>query len=266
MASPQLENGFTSVANEIIDALGRIRIRGEAIQVLWVIFRKTYGWHKLTDDISLSQFVEATGINKRNVSRAIRILRDMNLIIIQKDNESLSKKITDTVNYRFNKDFETWKPLSKKITLSKKIICVIQKDNFPLSKKTNTKETITKETIQKKIYMSDSDEIRLSTYLFKYIERNNPNAKKPNFNTWAKTFDLMLRVDKRPLEEIKELIRWCQKDVFWFKVILSPGNMKKHYDRMALEKNKACPDDEDSRKAAEAFIRERNNGEFNGFD
>jgi hypothetical protein len=46
-------------------------------------------------------------------------------IIIKKDNNL----------YRFQKDFDCWKPLSKKITLSKKIITVIKKDNLPLSKK-----------------------------------------------------------------------------------------------------------------------------------
>lgn len=132
MASPQLKNGYVRLATEIYDALARYRIPGEARQVLDFIIRKTYGWNKKEDVIALSQFEIGTGLKRPTVCRAINQLIHLNLII-KKDN-SLSH------SYRFNKDFNTWTPLSKKITkkvmhsestrpLSKKIIGVIKKDN-----------------------------------------------------------------------------------------------------------------------------------------
>jgi phage replication O-like protein O len=72
MASPQTVNGFVSIANEIFEALARKKIPASARQVLDVIFRKTYGWNKLTDTISISQFSKATGICKRNIIVAPR--------------------------------------------------------------------------------------------------------------------------------------------------------------------------------------------------
>lgn len=143
MANPQKEEGFTAIANEIMDALCRIRIPGEERQVLDCILRKTYGWQKTEDAIALSQFAEMTGIKKPNVIGAIKGLLSKKIIsVIQKDNASAKV-------YRFNKDFEQWQPLSKKITLSKKIIGVMEKDNPSLSKTIPTKETTTKETITK---------------------------------------------------------------------------------------------------------------------
>ena len=141
MANPQKENGYTPIANDIMDALVGIRIPGEARQMLDFVLRKTYGWGKPSDNISVSQFQAATGIKKPNLIRARKILLEMNLIIIKKDN--------DIPEYRINKDFETWAPLSKKITLSKKIIVVIEKDNLPLSKKIPTKTILTKTTLTK---------------------------------------------------------------------------------------------------------------------
>ena len=141
MADVQTENGFTQIANELLEALAKIRIPGEARQVLDVIFRKTYGFKKTSDRISLSQFCLATGINKPNICAALSTLKRIN-IIAQKDN-------TLGNIYKINKDFDTWQPLPKKITLPKKIIPVAQKDNLPLPKKIPTKETITKETITK---------------------------------------------------------------------------------------------------------------------
>lgn len=148
--NPQKENGYTPIANEIMEALCKTRIPGEARQILDVILRKTYGWNKKEDLISLSQFVEMTGINRQNTCRAIKTLLDMN-IIIKKDNGVIEKDNSIKLTYGFQKNYENWKPLSKKITLSKKIMNVIEKDNEPLSKKIHTKESI--KTILKKEYI-----------------------------------------------------------------------------------------------------------------
>jgi phage replication O-like protein O len=158
MANPQIADGYTKIANEIMDALCRYRIPGEERQVLDTILRKTYGWNKTEDAISLSQFVEMTGIKKPNIIGAINSLLSKKIIIvIQIDN-------TPAKVYRFNKNFDEWIPLSKKITLSKKIIGVIQKDNPSLSKRIPTKDTTTKDTTTKDIYRSNDFDRLWITY------------------------------------------------------------------------------------------------------
>lgn len=134
MANPQKEHGYTPISNEIMEAIARIRIPGEARQVLDVIIRKTYGWRKPADKISLSQYALATGLRRQNVLRAVSKLSTLNLIVIKKDS-------TKGNLYRLNKDFDTWRPLSKKRRGG------LKKDNQLDSKKLHTKETITKETI-----------------------------------------------------------------------------------------------------------------------
>ncbi len=132
---PQIENGYTRIADEIIDALARYRIPGEQMQCLFLIIRKTYGYNKKVDSISLSQFVDGTGLKKPTVCRALRELKEKNLIIIKNDNGGGKE-------YRFNKHYGTWRPLSKKIILSKKITNVIKNDNKPLSFLSTTKDNI----------------------------------------------------------------------------------------------------------------------------
>lgn len=111
MANPQKEDGFTAIANEIMDALCHIRIPGEERQVLDCVLRKTYGWNKCEDAIALTQFTEMTGLKKPTVCRAINRLLSKKIIavIIEKDN-GMGKV------YRFNKNYNGWLPLSKKIT------------------------------------------------------------------------------------------------------------------------------------------------------
>ena len=84
MTSPQ-PNKFTEISNKLLDALVKIRIPGEARQVFDYILRRTYGFGKKKDQISLSQFVEATTLNKRSVERAIKKLKNMKLIIVYKN-------------------------------------------------------------------------------------------------------------------------------------------------------------------------------------
>ncbi len=54
---------------------------GEAeVKVLLVVFRKTFGWHKEKDQISLSQFQTLTGLNRTNTCRAINSLIDKGIL------------------------------------------------------------------------------------------------------------------------------------------------------------------------------------------
>jgi len=142
---PQIEDGYTRIATELLDALISYRIAGEQMQCFLFILRKTYGFNKTEDNIALTQFMKATGMKKPAICRALSKLEDKNIIIIKKDNKI-------SLNYRINKYYKQWKPLSKKITLSKKIIPIIKKDNLPLSKKGTTIDntTIDNTTIDKR--------------------------------------------------------------------------------------------------------------------
>ena len=148
MANPQKENGYMAVANEIQEALCAFRIPGEARQVFDTILRKTYGYNKKEDRIPLTQFCLYTKLKRKTVCKAINKLLEMNLI---------TKKGTSWVNsYRINKDFETWKPLPKKVT--KKSITQLgdklspkkghSKDN---TKDINTPELRSGENLEEKI-------------------------------------------------------------------------------------------------------------------
>jgi len=86
-----------------------------------------------------------------------------------------------------------------------------------------------------KEFNKDSIEYKISLYLFKKIREHNPQAIKPNIQSWAKDVDLMIRRDKRKPEMIEKIIDWCQKDDFWHKNILSIAKLRKQFDRLILD-------------------------------
>ena len=150
MAKPQLEDGHTQIANEILEHLMKMYLPPNQWQVLLCIIRKTYGFHKKVDWIANSQIIEATGLVKSTVSRALKSLEQQKLI-------SRNKK-----RIGFQKDWEEWQKVSsiannEKLAIpqpklaDRKLKLAIQstKVSSPLVTQ-KIKDTITKDTIQKK--------------------------------------------------------------------------------------------------------------------
>lgn len=170
MASPQKENGFTPIANEILEALAMIRIPGEARQLLDVILRKTYGFNKSEDAISLSQFVLKTGLKKNSVCKGLNKLKQLNII---------TQKVNDIANtYRFNKDFSTWKPLPKKGTSTPKGERGVPQKVNKRTPKGDIQKTVLKDTITKDIVAEPPKEINELLNFFK--ETVNPHISFGN--------------------------------------------------------------------------------------
>lgn len=71
---PQLEDGYTKIANELLEAFAKIRLRGQEAQIVHAVMRKTYGFNKKSDAISFGQLSEATGINRRKVIMLVQSL------------------------------------------------------------------------------------------------------------------------------------------------------------------------------------------------
>lgn len=151
MADVQLENGYVRIASDLLEALARIRIPGEARQVLDVIIRKTYGYKKREDRISLSQFCLATGIGKSHVCEALYKLNKINIITEKRNG-------IDKI-YKINKDFDTWKPLPKKGILPKSGMVVTEKRNIALPKSGPTIDNVTIDniTIDKALPLNNGD-------------------------------------------------------------------------------------------------------------
>lgn len=139
--TPQLENGYTKIANEILEALCNVNLSPYESRLLWCIIRKTYGFNKKEDWIANSQLIEATGLLKGSVSKAKAKL-------IQR------KIVTQTGNkISFNKLYKQWRELPKQVTIKTvtHMETSVTQTETKVSIQRDTKETPTKETIQKSL-------------------------------------------------------------------------------------------------------------------
>lgn len=146
MASPQKENGNTQIANEIIEALIGSGINGTEWSVVMLIIRKTYGWQKKQDQISLTQFLDNIPVSKWALCKALKKLQLVNIIrLVNKGNSKNNSNV-----YSFNKDYDSWS-LVNKSRLVNKTTSTSQQNYSPTSQQKLThKRNYTKENNKKK--------------------------------------------------------------------------------------------------------------------
>jgi len=109
MADPDLKDGYTKIANEILEKLAKMPLAPNQWRVLLCIIRKTYGFHLKVDYIANSQIGDATGLCKAVISRCLKELTDRQLLIRK------GKYVG------FQKDWERWDKLAVQSTLDLKL-------------------------------------------------------------------------------------------------------------------------------------------------
>lgn len=103
MASPQKENGFTPIANEIMEALAKINLSSYETRILLIILRLSYGYKKKDFYATERELAEYTNIPQPHVHRALKKLCEKKIIrIIKGKNQYEKSKII------FEKDYEKW--------------------------------------------------------------------------------------------------------------------------------------------------------------
>lgn len=101
MANPQLEDGYTRVANEILEAMAKVKLSPTQYRILFIVWRYTYGFSRKSHHLSLSFLAEATGCDRRSLQRDLKRLIDWNILV-----EYASKKQSRKIG--FNKRFSQW--------------------------------------------------------------------------------------------------------------------------------------------------------------
>ena len=103
MASPQLKNGYTPIANELFEAIIRAKLNGTQYAIVLAVIRATYGYHLTSKTLGVAFFKVHTGRNRRQLAKEIEELISMNVLIV-KAKHSFGK----SRELMLNKDYESW--------------------------------------------------------------------------------------------------------------------------------------------------------------
>lgn len=103
MANVQLENGYTRIANELLEAVLNTPFVATHLKIILTCWRYTYGFGRKETKLSISFISKATGISKRYISKGLSELINSNvLIVVKKPTYSSSRIIA------FNKNYSEW--------------------------------------------------------------------------------------------------------------------------------------------------------------
>ena len=103
MANPQVENGYSPIAHEVLEALMKARLTGTQWDLVMAVIRKTWGYQEKEAFVSLTIFKKLTGRNRSLIGRELSVLQDRN-ILKQIETPTFGK----AAKWKFNKDWESW--------------------------------------------------------------------------------------------------------------------------------------------------------------
>lgn len=96
------KGGYVRVHYAIFELLAKAPLRGQQFRCLMFLFRKTYGFNKKEESISLQQWADGTGMRRQNVWRELQLLIKCNVIYMK------SSGLKRPNIWGFNKRHETW--------------------------------------------------------------------------------------------------------------------------------------------------------------
>jgi len=103
MASPQLENGYLRIANEVWDALTMSDLTGAEFSVIGWIIRLTWGWGKKECSLPIAELCTLTNRPRTSITDALRTLKEKNVIKSAPGGGRGNPSVLS-----FNKDWESW--------------------------------------------------------------------------------------------------------------------------------------------------------------
>lgn len=147
MASPQKENGYTSIANELLEQLYRRRFSASQLKILLLVIRFTYGFNRKKATLSNTFIAAGTGIHEITVSKEVGTLLRDNVLKLYKKPSFHSSRIIG-----INKDYESWLnhlELAEALSVSEIFDRVSETGENGLADTLTKKENIRKTNIKK---------------------------------------------------------------------------------------------------------------------
>lgn len=147
MASPQKENGYTSIANELLEQIYRRRFSASQLKILLLVIRFTYGFNRKTAALSNTFIASGTGMHEITVSKEVGTLLRDNVLKLHKKPTFHNSRVIG-----INKDYESWRnhlELAEALRVSEIFDRVSETGETELVNTLTKKENLTKTTVKK---------------------------------------------------------------------------------------------------------------------
>lgn len=126
MSTPQLENGYTRIANELLEAIGGQGFTATQYGIILCVMRYTYGYGRKTHPLSTTFLAKWTGRSIRGIKSDLkRLIEDGVLYVINSSQRGVTYEIG------LNKNFISW---GKSMPITDEADCTSEADCTTLVK------------------------------------------------------------------------------------------------------------------------------------
>jgi phage replication O-like protein O len=248
MANPQTEQGYTRIANEILEHISKTDLNGTQLRIVLVIWRFTYGFRRKEHELSLAFLSEALNTRKSHIDKELNALIDRKIISVVGVGSRRGRIL------KFNKNYEEWQerptdvghhPSSTNSRTSSSTTCSTSSSYNCSTKKENIKEKNKKNTRQQKMYDEESSYFKMALYFFDKVSAVANEAgvqhliKKANLQKWADEFRKLIEIDGVDKRLAKEVMDWVTQDSFWKTNVLSAKKLREKFSELAIKMNAA---------------------------
>ena len=219
MANPQKENGYTAIANEILEHIYKLNLNGTQFRIVLIIWRFTYGFHKTEREMSLAFIAEGIDTTRNHVDRELKALIDRNIVSVSGVGKGRGRLLS------VNKNYDQW-----------------QEDKVAKPKPAAKKKKPAKPR-KAKVYEEDSTYYKMAAYymgLCKEVVKEvglEHLIANSNLQTWADDFRKLIELDQVDKKQVLDVMNWVVKDPFWRQQVLSGAKFRKQYLKLVLKMN-----------------------------
>jgi phage replication O-like protein O len=265
MANPQIEQGHTRIANEIIEQISKADLNGTQMRIVLVIWRYTYGFRRKKHEISLAFMAEAINSTKSHVDKELTTLIDRKIVSVVGIGPRRGRVLS------FNKNYDEWQerptdvvhqPSSTNCSTSSSTSCSTISSTDCSTKKEKIKEKYKKNTRQQKTYDEESTYFKMAIYFHAKVSAVAKDAgvehlvKKANLQSWADDFRKLIEIDEVDKRLAKEVMDWVTTDSFWKTNVLSAKKFREKFSELAI-KMKATQKTKQQKQTKQADPRDK---------
>jgi phage replication O-like protein O len=244
MASPQTKNGYTKVANEILEHIMKTDLNGTQFRIVTAIWRFTYGFNRKEHELSLTFLSEALNTRKSHVDKELTALIDRKIVSVVGVGSRRGRLL------RFNKNYDEWQDRPTDVghqpsSTNSRTSSSCNSSTIPSyncsTKKEKIKENNKKNTRQPKTYDEDSSFYKMALYFFDKVSVVANEAgvqhliKKVNLQKWADEFRKLIEIDEVDKRLAKEVMDWVTQDDFWKTNVLSAKKLREKFGELAIK-------------------------------
>lgn len=217
MANPQLHNGHTRIANEILNEIIKTNLNGTQFRLVMAIWRYTYGFQRKQNEMSVSFLSKVIDAGRTQVDRELNALINRNIIA----NNGIGNKGARIL--AFNKNYNEWGEKEKSEISAP----------FPIKEKKPAKEK----------FDAENTYYKMATYFHGKVLKVAEDAgiahliKRSNMQTWSDDMRKLIELDQVDKKLAKEVMDWVTEDSFWKTNILSAKKLREKFMELAIKMN-----------------------------